>query len=138
MTGEATKVDIGMFDCQLALLENAAIRYFTSGKAPGPLGARHPSITPFEAFETGDGYEIVAAGNDALFSKLADAIGRTECKDDPRNVSNPKRAEHVEAIKAELETNLRHAPNENWYQVMDAAGLPAGQLKHKGHTGKKP
>src|SRR3546814_9448291 len=78
MTGEATKVDIGMFDCQLALLENAAIRYFTSGKAPGPLGARHPSITPFEAFETGDGYVIVAAGNDALFRKLADALGRPE------------------------------------------------------------
>src|SRR5882724_6207967 len=37
-TGEATKVDIGMFDCQLALLENAMLRYFLSGKAPGPLG----------------------------------------------------------------------------------------------------
>src|SRR3546814_12476958 len=95
MTGEATKVDIGMFDCQLALLENAAIRYFTSGKAPGPLGARHPSITPFEAFETGDGYVIVAAGTDALFRKLADALGSPEWKDAPRSVSNPKRAEQI-------------------------------------------
>ena len=49
-TGEATKVDIAMFDCQLALLENAVMRYTVTGEIPGPLGARHPTITPFEAF----------------------------------------------------------------------------------------
>ena len=49
-TGEATKIDIAMFDCQLALLENAIMRYTTTGEIPGPMGARHPSITPFEAF----------------------------------------------------------------------------------------
>ena len=54
-TGEATKVDIAMFDCQLALLENAIMRYTVTGEVPGPLGARHPSITPFEAFSTADG-----------------------------------------------------------------------------------
>ena len=49
-TGESTKVDIGMFDCQLALLENAIMRYTVEGEIPGPLGARHPTITPFQAF----------------------------------------------------------------------------------------
>src|SRR5215470_4191162 len=38
-TGEACKVDVGMFDCQLALLENAIMRYTTSCKIPGPMGA---------------------------------------------------------------------------------------------------
>ena len=51
-TGEATKVDVALFDCQLALLENAVMRYTTTGEIPGPLGARHPTITPFEAFAT--------------------------------------------------------------------------------------
>src|SRR6266403_2002346 len=49
-TGEATKVDVALFDCQLALLENAIMRYTATGEIPGPMGARHPSITPFEAF----------------------------------------------------------------------------------------
>ena len=74
LTGEATKVDIGMLDCQLALLENAVMRYQVSGTAPGPLGARHPSITPFEAYKTKDGYIIISAGNDGLFAKLAEAL----------------------------------------------------------------
>src|SRR5579871_3363797 len=74
-TGEATKVDIAMFDCQLALLENAIMRYTVTGEVPGPLGARHPSITPFEAFRTADGAMIIAAGNDGLWLKLCDALG---------------------------------------------------------------
>src|SRR5579863_5249705 len=54
ISGEATKVDIAMFDCQLALLENAVMRYTVLGEVPGPLGGRHPSIVPFEALETKD------------------------------------------------------------------------------------
>ena len=78
LTGEATKVDIGMLDCQLALLENAVMRYQVSGTAPGPLGARHPSITPFEAYKTKDGYIIISAGNDGLFAKLLSLIHISE------------------------------------------------------------
>jgi crotonobetainyl-CoA:carnitine CoA-transferase CaiB-like acyl-CoA transferase len=65
-----------MLDCQIALLENAVMRYTTSGEVPGPVGARHPTITPFAAFKTSDGDLIIAAGNDSLFIKLADALGR--------------------------------------------------------------
>ncbi|MCM0021801.1 MAG: CoA transferase, partial [Tagaea sp.] len=69
-TGKGMKVDVAMLDCQIAILENAIARYFSTGQVPGPLGARHPSITPFEAFKAKDGHLIVAAGNDALFAKL--------------------------------------------------------------------
>jgi len=77
-TGEATKVDIALFDCQLALLENAIMRYTTTGEIPGPMGARHPSITPFEAFATADGNLIIAAGNDGQFRKLCELLGLAE------------------------------------------------------------
>ena len=65
-----------MFDCQLALLENAIMRYTVEGEVPGPLGARHPSITPFEAFKTADGAIIIAAGNDSLFVKMCGRSAR--------------------------------------------------------------
>src|SRR5579859_5959806 len=93
-TGEATKVDVALFDCQLALLENAIMRYTTSGEIPGPMGARHPSITPFEAFTTKDGNIIIAAGNDGLFAKLAEALGRQDLAADPRFQSNALRNEN--------------------------------------------
>src|SRR6476659_5298506 len=82
-TGEATKVDVALFDCQLALLENAVMRYTTTGEVPGPMGARHPSITPFEAVHTADGHLIIAAGNDGLFVKLARALDRADLSEKP-------------------------------------------------------
>ena len=43
-------IDVAMLDGQVAILENAIARYFATGEVPGPIGARHPSITPFDAF----------------------------------------------------------------------------------------
>ncbi|SDF14534.1 MULTISPECIES: CaiB/BaiF CoA transferase family protein [Thalassobaculum] len=138
MTGEARKVDIGMFDCQVALLENAAMRYFVTGKAPGPLGARHPSITPFQAFNTQDGYIIIAAGNDGLFHKMADALGKPEWKTDDRYTTNDLRATHVTELEAEVEAVLKTQPTAHWMTVMDAAGVPAGPINDIGQAVEYP
>ena len=68
-TGKGQMVDVGMLDCQVALLENAIARYDMTGKVPEPLGARHPSISPFQAIETKDDWIMVAAGNNTLWGK---------------------------------------------------------------------
>ncbi len=127
-TGQGRMIDISMLDCQIAILENAIARYAVTGKAPGPLGARHPSITPFEAYATQDGHVIIAAGNDKLFQTLAAALGRPDLADDPRFVDNNGRAAHVEALKAELEETLTGAPTAHWLSVLDAAGVPNGPI----------
>src|SRR5712692_2479905 len=102
-TGDATKVDVALFDCQLALLENAIMRYTTTGEIPGPMGARHPSITPFEAFATADGNIIIAAGNDSLYVKLAQALERPDLAENPLFKTNALRNQHQEALKAEID-----------------------------------
>ena len=76
--GVGMKIDVAMLDCQVAILENAIARYAATGEVPGPIGARHPSITPFDAFKAADGYLIIAAGNDGLFAKLCGAVDRAE------------------------------------------------------------
>jgi CoA:oxalate CoA-transferase len=137
-TGESTKVDIGMFDCQLALLENAMLRYFVSGKPPGPLGARHPTITPFEAFDAADGYIIIAAGNDSLFIKLCAALGLPELAKEPRYLTNDSRNQHVDVLKAELEEVLKTQPVAHWVKVLDKAGIPAGPINNVGQAIESP
>ena len=130
LTGEASKVDIGMFDCQLALLENAIMRYFVSGKPPGPLGGRHPSITPFEVFDTGDGHLIIAAGNDGLFVKLVQALGLPALAEDARYRTNDLRNRNVDALKTELESVLKTNTTAHWIAVLDKAGVPAGPINN--------
>jgi CoA:oxalate CoA-transferase len=129
-TGEATKVDVSLFDCQLALLENAIVRYTTTGEIPGPMGARHPSITPFEAFQTADGNIIIAAGNDGLFVKLAQALGRGDLAENPSFNTNALRNQHQEALKAEIEAVLCEAGTDHWIGVLEAAGVPCGPVNN--------
>ncbi len=59
-SGEGQMLDIGMLDCQVAILENAFARYFTTGEIPRALGTRHPVTAPFQVFATMDGYITVA------------------------------------------------------------------------------
>ncbi len=129
-TGEATKVDVSLFDCQLALLENAIMRYTTTGKIPGPMGARHPSITPFEAFATGNGHLIIAAGNDGLFIKLAHALDRSDLAENQLFKTNALRNEHQEALRAEIESVLRGEETNHWIAVLEEAGVPCGPVNN--------
>ncbi len=127
-TGEATKVDVAMFDCQLALLENAIMRYTVTGTVPGPLGARHPSITPFEAFATADGAMIIAAGNDALYLKLCDALGRPDLAAAPGYKTNDLRSRNQATLKAEIESELKKQPTSAWIPLIERAGIPCGPI----------
>lgn len=127
-TGLGEFVDISMLDCQVAILENAIARFEATGEVPQPLGARHPSIAPFEAFRSADGYLIVAAGNDKLFAAFTKALGRDELAQDERFTSNALRCEHVAALKDELEKSLRQQKTEHWLAAIGAAGVPCGPI----------
>jgi len=129
-SGEATKIDIAMFDCQLALLENAIMRYTTTGEIPGPMGARHPSITPFEALPTGDGHMIIAAGNDGLFAKTCAALGRPELAKDARFASNDLRSRNQPVLHEMLAGILKQHPTAHWIGVLEQAGVPCGPINN--------
>lgn len=128
VTGEGQMVDVGMLDCQVAILENALARYYASGQAPLPIGNRHPSITPFEAFKARDGYVIIAVGNDRLWQEFCQLIGRPELVNDPRFISNPKRTENQKALKAILDTIFPLKTVDEWLAALDKAGIPCGPI----------
>lgn len=128
-TDEGLLVDVAMLDSQVAILENAIARFSATGRAPEPLGSRHPSIAPFAAFETADGHVVIAAGNDRLFGELVRAIGRPELASAQRFTSNALRTEHAEALAAELEGTLRTRSSTDWLQLLGDAGIPCGPIQ---------
>lgn len=127
-TGQGQAIDVAMLDCQVALLENAIARYGATGQAPGPLGARHPSIAPFDAFRTGDGHVVVAAANDGLFRRLCSALDRPAMAGDARYASNALRVRHADALRDQLEAALRQQPSRHWLAVLEQAGVPCGAI----------
>lgn len=135
-TGKGQFVDVAMLDGQIAILENAIARYAATGQSPGPLGARHPSITPFAAYSCADAPIVIAAGNDQLFTALCKALGLPE--DDPRFGSNEARTTHAEELAAVLEDVLLTQPVAHWLPKLEAAGVPCGPLNTIGQALANP
>ncbi len=129
-TGVGQMVDVAMLDCQVAILENAIARYMVSGVSPKPQGNRHPSIVPFETFETSDGNIMVSAGNDKLWASFCRVIGREDMIDDPRFETNPKRFENYKELRPMIEAETKKKPVAEWQKLLDDAGVPESPINN--------
>ncbi len=129
-------VDVAMLDGQIAILENAIARFAATGQSPGPLGARHPSITPFAAYQCADAPIVIAAGNDQLFAAMCTALGLPG--DDPRFAGNDARTTNAEALAVVIEAVLQTQPSAHWLAALDAAGVPCGPLNTIGQALANP
>ena len=127
-TGEGQFVDVAMLDGMVAILENAVVRYLITGDVPQPLGARHPAITPFEAFESADGHVIIAIGNDGLWAKFCEHVNLPDLITDERFRTNALRtANHAELFPILAELMRQHTTSQ-WMQGLDAIGVPCGPI----------
>ena len=127
-TGKGTFIDVSMLDCQIAILENAIARYLAKNEIPEPMGSRHPSITPFEAFKTKDSYIIIAAGNDKLFKNLCNVLQIQEISTDERFSTNSLRSENVDELKKIIEEKLSLKTTDEWIKEMEELKIPCGPI----------
>ena len=128
-TGEGQFIDVGMLDCQVAILENALVRYLSTGDVPRPLGRRHPTITPFEAFESADGYVVIAMGNNVLWKKFCKYVNRPELIGDERFFhTNAARTEHHEELFPILAQIMRQRSTDQWVAALEDIGVPCGPV----------
>ena len=127
-SGEGQHVDVAMLDSQVAMLENAFIRYLAAGEVPGPLGTDHPVITPFGGYRAKDGYLALAASKDPHWRIVCDVVGHPEWKDDPRFASLAQRNEHRAVIRQLLEAVLGARPRAEWIEAFLKAGIPCGPV----------
>ena len=127
-TGEGKFVDVAMLDSQLALLEHAIAITSVTGEAPQPSGARHPSITPFETFHASDGLFVIAAGNDALFTRLCDVL-QLPLAGDARFATNPARCDNARLLKRLIEAVTLEQSKAHWIALLTEAGIPTGPIQ---------
>ena len=129
-SGEGQLVDVSMLDCQVAILENAFMRYFVTGEAPQPLGTRHPAATPFQAFPTKDGYMVLAVswGVENQWELFCALIGTPDLINDERfDTPHARTANHAE-LEPLLNEALAKRTTAEWLKEFDTIGLPCGPL----------
>lgn len=125
VSGRGTHIDASLADCQVASLANIASQVLISGKPDsGRQGTAHPSICPYQAFDTKDGSIMIGGGNDNLYKLACDALGKPEWKTDARYTSNALRVKNRDALVPAINEVTRTKTTEEWYAIFKVANFP--------------
>ena len=139
-SGAGQVLDVSMLDCQVALAENAFVRYLATGEIPGPLGSRHPVFTPFQAFETADGYVVVAiiGGTNDQWDIFCYALGRMDLADDERFVDGWTRTQHYAILEPIITEAMRQKTTAEWVEELSQLGIPCGPVNTIAQAAEDP
>jgi CoA:oxalate CoA-transferase len=100
------------------------VDHLNSGRKLTRLGTAHAHMVPWQAFQTSDGYVVVAARDEKFWQNLCDAIGRPELKDDPRTANNTARVENREWLVSLLGEAFLTRSNAEWLETLDRYDIP--------------
>jgi crotonobetainyl-CoA:carnitine CoA-transferase CaiB-like acyl-CoA transferase len=126
-TGRGQNVDVAMLDSVMALLTYQAGNFFASGRIPGRLGNRHPSIVPYETFAASDGEFVLAVGTDDQWRKFC-AVA--ELAENSRFATNRQRVTGYDDLRPIVADRLRQKPRQYWIDRLGAAGVPCGSVRN--------
>ena len=128
-TGHGQFVDVSLMDSIIAILTYQAGNFLATGDVPQRVGNRHPMITPYESFETSDGYVIFAVGNQRLWENFIKVLGREDLNEDSRFADMKARNQHPAELKEILEGITRGKKTDEWVKIMEDAGLSCGRIR---------
>jgi crotonobetainyl-CoA:carnitine CoA-transferase CaiB-like acyl-CoA transferase len=133
-TGRGQYVDVGMLDSVASLLTYQAGIYFATGVPSGRMGNRHPSIVPYEVFETRDGDIVLAVGNDELWRRFCRVAGLEQLAQDGRFATNRDRVLNYEVLRPLIAGKFAGRSRADWLTALGAAGIPAGAVRDVGEV----
>ncbi|MFI4996466.1 MAG: CaiB/BaiF CoA transferase family protein [Hyphomicrobiales bacterium] len=129
-TGKGQLIDMALLDCAVALLANMASGHIVTGDEPKRFGNAHPTLAPYQLFETQDGNFVLAVGNDGQFRALCErVIARPDLADDPRYSTSRARVIHREALIPELVAVFRTRATAEWIAALQREKVPCGQVR---------
>lgn len=127
-TGKGCVIDTSLFESAVHWVGSPLAAYLHSGQVPKRHGTGSGVLTPYQTFETADRPICIAAGNDRLFAKMAQAMGHPAWAADPRFADNGKRTIHRAALVAVMQPVLLTRARQDWLGILGEAGVPAAPV----------
>jgi crotonobetainyl-CoA:carnitine CoA-transferase CaiB-like acyl-CoA transferase len=127
-TGEGAFVDASLFEAALGLSLWETSEYWATGKSPGPIGTANRMSAPYQAVKASDGFFVIGAANDKLWSAFLSVIDRPDLSADPRFVGSTKRLANRAVLLEILAPIFEARTVEQWVEDLLAAGIPAGPI----------
>jgi crotonobetainyl-CoA:carnitine CoA-transferase CaiB-like acyl-CoA transferase len=127
-TGRGAVVQASLLETALVWAAQKGDAWLNEGRPPDRHASGHPGFVPYEAFDGADGPFLICVGNDRLFVKFAQALGRAPWADDPRFRTNRDRLAHKATLLDEIRAVLREHPRAHWLERLEAAGVPCAPI----------
>ena len=127
-SGRGQHIDVPLFDSQVAWLANQNMNYLLTGTPPDRRGTAHPNIVPYQAFQTADGYLMLAVGNDSQFANCCASLGCPEVAEDPRYSANSARIENRDELIQIITERLTGETTAYWLDRFASLHIPAGPI----------
>jgi len=127
-TGEGQRVDTSLFEAGITHTFWQSAICLATGISPVALGSAHPLNAPYQAFETRDGWINIGAANQKNWKILLGIIAAEHLDEAPRFADNASRMQHKDELVEVLTPLLKSRRTDEWLEVMDKAGLPAGPI----------
>ena len=127
-TGEGQHVETSLLEAATSLAVYESAHYFATGTRPERIGQAHRGSSPYQCFQTADGYITVGASQPKFFASLCTLVGTPELTTDPRFATNAERVKHNDALVSLLADRLRTQPSAHWLAALEQCGIPAGPV----------
>jgi glutaryl-CoA transferase len=127
-TGKGQRIDIALLDGMISTLTYQAMSYLATGRSPKRMGTRHPSIVPYETFETRDGFVNVGAANDKQWQNFCRALGFPDLAFDERFNSMAGRIKNYDELRAILGAEMKKITRAEAFKLLAKYELPVGPI----------
>ncbi|MGH8058342.1 MAG: CaiB/BaiF CoA transferase family protein, partial [Candidatus Entotheonellia bacterium] len=127
-TGQGQHVEVSLFETALALLSYHAVGYLISGNVPQRQGSAHPSLVPYQVFQTKDGEMLIAGANQRLWMRLCQVLGREDLLQDPRFATQADRVQHRQVLVPQIQEEARKYATAELTELLDTAGVPSAPV----------
>ncbi len=128
-TGVGQVVDSAIYEAVLAMMESTVPEYTAGGLIRERSGAILPKTAPSNVYPTQSGEMIVMGANqDSVFSRLCDAMQRSELAADPRFVDHVARGENQAELDGLISQWSATLDAETLLQRLSDFGVPAGRI----------
>jgi formyl-CoA transferase len=128
LTGRGGVVSASLLETALVWNGQKADAFVNEGRLPDRHRSGHPGFVPYEAFDTADAPLLICCGNDRLFAKLAQEVGRAEWIADERFATNRARLANKALLLGELGPVLAGQGRAHWLDRFTAAGVPCAPV----------
>ncbi|MCY1361049.1 Acetyl-CoA:oxalate CoA-transferase [compost metagenome] len=121
--GQGGHLDVNLMNSALALQQSSIASYLRDGERPTPIGSAAPYSAPNEAFQTEDGWMMVAAYNGNRWERLCAVLGQPQWASDPRFASSAQRVVHRAEMQEALTAVFRSQSAAHWLERLRAADI---------------